>query len=172
MSTQTVNVSLPAAAGDVPVSDGIGGFAGQPLVLASNAASGPAASTPIGAGTKVPWAALDVGGAGTIVPITPKLTGRVRVAFSITMLNTAATLAAISARILIGGVAQVAPFIATAVPGNGVGVFGIVSFEAEVTLPVGVTSSIEVDLTTVGASMTMYPSGSTLALQELPAATG
>ena len=173
MSTQTVNVILPAPAGDVPVSDGNGNFNPQPLVLASNAASGPSGATPIGgAGTKVPWAAIDVGAPGVDVPITPKSTGRVRVIFSITVLNAGAAMVGVVARLLIGGVAQAIPYVAASIQANGLGELGIISFVAEVTLPVGATSNIEVDLTTAGASVEMYPEGATIDIQELPAATG
>ena len=179
---QTVNVNgpLPAAAGTVPVADGTGGYNSLPLPagssFASNAANGPALGDAIGTGpgTRVLWENIDNGGvSSTSVLVTPTVTGRVRIICTLVIFNSNAVPVNVLSQVQIGGVTQTNPQINNLIGSSGVaGGFGVTTFTTEVTLPVGITSSIQIFCTADATGMSWSAHACALDIQELPAATG
>lgn len=154
-----------------PESRGSGASAGA---FARNFATGPSSTVDIlSTGTALPWTAIDVGGSGTEVPITPENTGVLRISGVICVKNSSGvdTVDA-TVTILVNDVTIPLPeFDKASVTPNG---FESIPFLAEVTgltVGVGATVSIVVFASADGA-LHFGVSSSSIEVQEVSVATG
>lgn len=151
--------------------------------FARNSAVGPAGGPQgiILSGTPVPWSGIASGAATPTpdVPITPKVTGVVRIIFTVVVENVSNTDEDVGVAVQVNGVTK--NTFSEEVPGTKSGVTGIVTISGVVDLeppiagtplPVGVTSNIEIVLTAGTDSESLQLDNATLDIQELPAATG
>lgn len=148
------------------------------LVFARNFAQGPSETTAVTmAGVQVPWTSIEsVGGSpppGTVdVPITPRVTGRVRLLAMVAVQNTSGAAAKVSVQAQVGGVTVVGAPLGTETVDATTGV-ETVPYVFDLTLPVGTTSDIELLVSaSADGALALIPSSTTLDIQELPRATG
>lgn len=131
-------------------------------------------------GDKIKWSTLEVGTPGsTEVPITPQVTGIVRVIGSVVCRNTALSSAnTMTVEIFIGGVGLGARSIST-IDGATESESGFITipvlfdFAGPSALSVGVAHKIELNVVPLqGGTSTAVVTLSSIDIQELPAATG
>lgn len=150
------------------------GAAGGAAAFARNFAQGPSVDTAVadGAGTQIPWAFIESGAApGVHVPITPQVTGRVRIVGVFAIVSVDEASVNIHFTVQIDDVTHATPVVSATVPASGL---ATVPFLVDIpVLPVGTTSNISI-LATASDSpgLSLAELSSTLDIQELPAATG
>jgi hypothetical protein len=154
--------------------------AGGLAALARNSAFGPdsppLAVDPVN-GTKLTWQSIEVGTpGGTVVPITPKVTGIVRVIVNVVFENAGAS-DVIGVDLLVNGSTTGTTESTIDASSEGGSAFitipWVVDFAGGVKLPVGPTYNLEVKVAQLHGSGTISVLGvSSIDIQELPPATG
>jgi hypothetical protein len=150
---------------------------------ARNSAFGPLNGTqaiPASGGTKVRWAAMEVGATGgTTVPITPQVTGIVRAIVNVVAVNPTDAADDIAVQFVVDGVPVSGGATVSTLPAalesqsGAITIPLVLDFAGSQKLSVGVAHTIEVLVTSVlGVSGKSVTGLSTVDLQELPAATG
>ena len=153
--------------------------AGGLAALARNFAQGPGGdtATPItAAGILVPWATIESGAPpGVSVPITPAVTGRVRISAVLTILNAsgASAIVSVQAQTTAGLIAF--PLVQATVDASvgEVDGFEAVPFLLDFLAPVGVVDNIQLFVTaSADGALFLTLQSSTIDVQELLLATG
>jgi hypothetical protein len=146
---------------------------GDPLTaFARNFATGTKSSAAIsGGGIQVPWNAIDVspGTPSTDVPITPRSTGIVRISGVISVENSSGSpiaVAIVSVQINNGIALPFSSVVAPLADDEAI----TIPFLVEVSLPIGVTSNIEIFVS--GDNAHLLADGSAIEVQEVSVATG
>ena len=155
---------------------GVAGFA-------RNSAFGPSPQTPLAIaalGTKIPWVAPEVGTAGsTIVPITPNVTGIVRVLADVVVENTAGVVNNMLVELFVNGVTSGPVVVSVStIPAkieNDSG-FITIPFEFDFAgankLTLGTLYKMEIKVTPMQGGTSTKVDYASIDIQELPAATG
>jgi hypothetical protein len=149
---------------------------GATSAFARNFASGPTDDTVItgGAGTQIPWSAIDVGAPGVNVQITPQTTGVIRITAVVVVGNVStdpATVGTVQINVQVNNVVLVRPnFEQFSVDINGFKSIQIVAETAA--LPIGVPVNIQVLATLVDGTLNVTSESSTVEAQEVSTATG
>ena len=147
---------------------------GPQLPFANNYAEGPAALTAIpgGGGVQLPWSTIASGAvAGPDVPITPMVTGRLRILAVVNVVNEdIANVAVVRLQAQVNSV-SVGPFVEFAVPTAGT---LTVPLQLETTVPISATSNVEILATSVigGSPSIVNNAKATITIQEISNITG
>jgi len=148
-------------------------------MLARNAAFGPENVTPIlTSPTSVPWQSLDVGVAGVTVPITPRVTGVVRIIGVIGVKSSSGIQELLTVHVAVNGELLFIPF--NPEPTLSASGYILIPILTEVNvftngsvLPLGVTATVQVILTANNPDvLSIDPGASSLDVHELMPATG
>lgn len=149
------------------------------LAFARNVAGGPAGEVPtdiaVSPGTQVPWSGIAVGTAPSVnVPITPKVTGHLRITGVLTIVNVSGTPRLVLVQLQIGGVTPVLiPEIEQpTIPAGDIVAVPILFETAPPQTPIGTTSNIQILLTASGAGLGLVQLSSILDIQEVGLETG
>lgn len=152
------------------------------LAFARNIAAGPAGETPTaiatGGGTQVPWAVIfaPTPSSGVDVPITPRVTGALRITGMLTIVNAAVTASTVHVRVQIDGVTIPFPGSAfdelSTVPASGTVVLPIFAITGPLLTPVGETHNVEILLIASATNLAMVQESSFLDIQETQAPSG
>lgn len=140
---------------------------------ARNFAQGPAALTSIVAGgTQLPWAVIESGApAGVHVPITPRVTGKIRLIAAITIQSDGEGADIVQVQAQINDITIATPLVQSTVIAGG---FGAIPFVLDIPalLPIGSQLDISLLVTDADGGTSLTVQSSTLDIQELPLATG
>lgn len=175
--TEFVNRSIGSRQHSYPETRGAGA-----LAFARNIAAGPAGETPTdiatGGGTQVPWAVIfaPTPSSGVDVPITPRVTGALRITGMLTIVNVAVTASTVHVQVQIDGVTIPFPGGAfdesSTVPASGTVVLPIFAITGPLLTPVGATHNVEVLLIASAVGLGMVQESSFLDIQETQAPSG
>ncbi len=152
---------------------------GAAAALARNAAFGPTNTTPIlTSPTSVPWQSLDVGTAGVTVPITPRVTGVVRIIGVVGVKSSSVIQESLTVHVAVDGELLFIPFdpAPTIEPGGYILIpilTEVNAFTNGAALPLNVTATVQVVLTANNPDvLSIDPGSSSLDINELLPATG
>jgi hypothetical protein len=141
---------------------------------ARNFAAGPTATEPITvAGIFIPWSLIEAGApAGINVPITPRSSGIILIQGVITIKNAVLAPIVASMFVWVNGTPLIVPFMETVlVPASGSSVIPFLTETAP--LPIGVPAIIQIAINAASEpGLSLLPASSTMAVQEVRAATG
>ena len=148
-----------------------------PAAFARNYAQTVTPSTLGSGANNVSWTSIEGGGVippSIHVPITPNVTGRVRIIATVTLVNSTIAPIDVIEQIQINGAAPPASAPAAAetvdaATGEGSGL-ATMTLLLDISLPVGPTTQIEIQLTAGTAGLEL--SAASIELQEVPLATG
>lgn len=155
-------------------STGSTGATGTPLPFAFNSGSGPAAPLAIDSGgVSLIWNALGSGAPPTTdVPITPAVTGRVRIMGMVGLINASGPNLPITVQLGIDGVVQLTPLAQSTLTNTGTSDVEI-PFLFEANLALGAhTIQIIVSTVGLGTSAQVATETSTIDIEELPVTSG
>lgn len=140
---------------------------------ARNSAHGPAAPYAVtDSPTRIPWGVLEVGAPGENVPITPNVTGLIRITGVVECVNGSEDAEQLTVQIGVGGVLQAVPLEASFVSG-GDGQQTSVPIQAIFGFTVGTTVDISLFVTAASSGdLTLEVNDSWLLVEEVGAATG
>lgn len=150
---------------------------GGALAFASNFAIGPSGEgTPVlAAGTQIPWSLVAVPGTGPEdVPITPRITGRIRISGVVTVLNGSVNSDNVTLQLQVNDVTVALPAPETSTGQSGEGGFVAIPYLVVLTgLPIGVQANIQMLVTAQTDGEISVTSGdSTMDVEEILSATG
>lgn len=148
-------------------------------LLARNFAAGPSSATDIDiAPTPIPWNIVDVGGAGTTVPITPRSSGIILISGVISIKSTSGIQESVLVQVVVNGLPLLVPFLQNpTIEANG---FISIPFLTELNLatfgsllPVGVAAAVSILVTAANAdTLQLAVDSSSMTIQEVRPATG
>lgn len=150
------------------------------LALARNFAYGPGTTTSIGtSATPVPWNAIGVGSPGINVPITPRVTGLVRVSGVICVKSLSGIQESVNVQVVVNGVPLLSPFfeVPTVEAGGAIAIPILTEIDVFTNggsqLPLGATANVQIVLSASNDGvLELATQSSSLELQEVLAETG